>query len=331
MTSMMKQNPLVSVIVPNYNYAQFLRQRIDSILQQSFTDYELILLDDASTDDSRTILESYRDNPHVSCIVCNDENSASPFAQWQKGLSLARGKYVWIAESDDYADTSFLSEVVPIMEQHPKAVICFTGSLRIDNQGNTLTIDNDYWKRKPSLYKKGGYRVFEGNDYILHNLYWRNYIYNASGVLLKKEALTNVDLSQCIAMHCSGDYLFWANLATRGEVIEIYKKLNRFRYHPTSASTVARKKGIATKEDFRIIKDLEATYPQIGSYRRILRRGLFYKRIKRLDASPTVKEELFTELNNVLGGNKTDFFLERLNHYASFICPFLLTYKRDRL
>lgn len=84
----MKQNLLASVIVPNNNYAQFLRRHIDSILQQSFTDYELFLLDDASTDDSHVILESYRNNPHVSCIVYNDENSGSPFDQWQKGLSL---------------------------------------------------------------------------------------------------------------------------------------------------------------------------------------------------------------------------------------------------
>ena len=132
---MMKQNPLVSVIVPNYNYARFLRQRIDSILLQDFTDYELILLDDASSDDSRSILESYRSNPHTACIVCNEQNSGSPFSQWQKGLSLARGKYVWIAESDDYAASSFLRETVDVMERHPEAVICFAGSSRIDPHG----------------------------------------------------------------------------------------------------------------------------------------------------------------------------------------------------
>lgn len=330
MTSMMKQNPLVSVIVPNYNYARFLRQRIDSILLQSFTDYELILLDDASTDESRDILESYRENPHVSCIVYNDKNSGSPFAQWQKGLALARGKYVWIAESDDYADTSFLSEVIPIMEQHPKAAVCFTGSQRIDPQGNTLPFDNDYWTRKPSLHKRG-YRVLDGNAYILHNLYWQDYIYNASGVLFKRKALEKVDVSTCIAMHCSGDWLFWAKLAARGQVIEVYKKLNYFRCHTISASTQGGKNGTAMKEDFRVVKDMEETFPEIGAYRRILRRGLFYKRIKRMNASPSMKQELFAELNQTLGGSKKDFLLERANRYVGFICPFLLTYKRDRL
>ena len=228
----MKQNPLVSVIVPNYNYARFLRQRIDSILLQDFTDYELILLDDASSDDSRSILESYRSNPHTACIVCNEQNSGSPFSQWQKGLSLARGKYVWIAESDDYAASSFLRETVDVMERHPEAVICFAGSSRIDPHGHLLKKDNDYWSRNPMLHRRG-YRVLDGMAYIVHNLYWRNYIYNASGALFKKDALKDVDLSSCTAMHCCGDWLFWAKLAAHGQVIEIYKKLNYFRSHMT--------------------------------------------------------------------------------------------------
>ena len=327
---MMKRTPLVSVIVPNYNYARFLRQRIDSILQQDFTDYELILLDDASSDDSRSILESYRTNPHVACIVCNEQNTGSPFSQWQKGLALARGKYVWIAESDDYAETSFLQEMVAVLERHPRAVVSFAGSSRVDPQGRILPLDNDYWSRKSSLHKKG-YRVFDGMSYIFHNLYWKNYIYNASGALFRKETLENVDLSSCTAMRCCGDWLFWAKLAARGQVIEVYKKLNYFRCHAVSASTRGGRTGTAMKEDFRVVKDLEEAFPKIGIYRRILRRGLFYKHIRRMHASPTVKQELFEDLYSTLGGNVTDFLLERANRYAGFLCPFLLTDKRVRL
>ena len=61
----------VSVIVPNYNYARYLPMRIESILNQTFTDFELILLDDASTDESVSVLEKYRNNKHVSRIVVN--------------------------------------------------------------------------------------------------------------------------------------------------------------------------------------------------------------------------------------------------------------------
>ena len=94
----------VSIIVPNYNYACYLNVRIASILNQSYTNYELILLDDASTDNSVEILEKYKDNPHVSHILVNEKNSGSPFQQWAKGISLARGKWIWIAEADDVAE-----------------------------------------------------------------------------------------------------------------------------------------------------------------------------------------------------------------------------------
>ncbi len=89
----------ISVIVPNYNHARFLKRRIDSILNQTYQDFELILLDDCSSDDSCDILLSYKDNPHVSQIVFNDENSGTPFKQWDKGIRMAKGKWIWIAES----------------------------------------------------------------------------------------------------------------------------------------------------------------------------------------------------------------------------------------
>ena len=65
----------ISIIVPNYNHAPYLKQRIDSILNQTYQDFELILLDDCSSDKSRDIIESYRTNPHVTQIVYNDNNS----------------------------------------------------------------------------------------------------------------------------------------------------------------------------------------------------------------------------------------------------------------
>ena len=120
--------PNVSVIVPNYNHARFLRQRLDSILAQSFQDFELILLDDCSTDDSRTILKEYARGPRVR-LELNEANSGSPFKQWNKGVRLAQGRYVWIAESDDYADTRFLERMVPVLEEHPIVQFVFCRSL----------------------------------------------------------------------------------------------------------------------------------------------------------------------------------------------------------
>src|SRR5690606_24447409 len=109
--------PTVSVIIPNYNHAKYLRRRIDSVLAQTFQDFEIILLDDCSTDKSRDIIETYKGNAKVSHIVYNEENSGSPFKQWEKGIGLAKGKYIWIAESDDWCERNLLESLLPPLEE----------------------------------------------------------------------------------------------------------------------------------------------------------------------------------------------------------------------
>ena len=137
--------PKVTVIVPNYNYEHFLRQRIDSILQQTYTDFELILLDDCSTDGSVTILAEYALHPKVSAFVVNQKNTGSPFLQWEKGISMAKGEYIWIAESDDFADITLLEKCVAALESYPEAVLARTGSYLVDKDGKCLNLDYDKW------------------------------------------------------------------------------------------------------------------------------------------------------------------------------------------
>ena len=117
---------MVSVIIPNYCHARYLKQRIDSVLAQTYSDIEVVLLDDCSTDSSREILESYRSHPRIKQIVYNDRNSGSAFAQWQKGFALTGGEYIWIAESDDYADPTFLERCVAALDSDSDCVIAHT-------------------------------------------------------------------------------------------------------------------------------------------------------------------------------------------------------------
>ena len=104
--------PKVSVIVPNYNHAPYLRQRLDSIINQTFRDFEVIVLDDASTDNSREIIQTYAHYPQLRFLF-NGTRNGSAFKQWQKGLESARGEYIWFAESDDCASPHFLSKLLP--------------------------------------------------------------------------------------------------------------------------------------------------------------------------------------------------------------------------
>src|SRR5579863_19047 len=131
--------PRLSVIVPNYNHATFLRRRIETILAQTYRDFELILLDDGSTDGSRAILFEYASAPSAGAkspgqinvrLDFNETNSGSPFKQWNKGVRLTQGKHIWMAESDDYADPRFLERVVGALDASPEAAFAYCRSWR---------------------------------------------------------------------------------------------------------------------------------------------------------------------------------------------------------
>ena len=124
---------MVSVIIPNYNHARYLDARIQSILNQSYRDFEIIILDDCSTDNSKDVIEKYRDNEFVTHIVYNEHNSGSTFKQWENGFELAKGELVWIAESDDCCDNRFLENLVPKFD-NGKVVLAFSRSMQIDDE-----------------------------------------------------------------------------------------------------------------------------------------------------------------------------------------------------
>lgn len=327
----MENHPVeVSVIIPNYNYARFLQQRIESVLAQTYTDYEIILLDDASTDDSVSILNHYKTNSRVAHLEINSVNTGSPFAQWQKGISLSRGKYIWIAESDDAAESSFLEKAVSILNQYPQASFCFLGSHCIDEKGNQLSTDFDRWTSK-QLCRPHNIGVFGGEDYMKHNLYWRNYIYNASGVVFRKQCFEQIKDLSCFSMRYSGDWLFWIEMAKQGMVVEVYEKLNNFRLHNVSTTKKAQKTGEGVREDVYIVNRIEQFLPNIGKQRKAVRHGSFYKEIKRLKVSPTIKKELMLHLVSSLKANPSDYYVERFNKGFSCLIPCLITRDKDRL
>lgn len=113
--------PLVSVIMPVYNAAPYLREAIDSILNQTFTDFELLAIDDGSTDNSRNIISEYTDS-RIRLIV-NDKN-LKIVKTLNKGIALSRGKYIARMDSDDISVLDRLEKQVKYMELHPDVDIC---------------------------------------------------------------------------------------------------------------------------------------------------------------------------------------------------------------
>ena len=152
--------PSISVIIPNYNHASFLRQRIESILNQTRQEFELIILDDASTDNSRDIIEMYRHDPRVSHIIYNEKNGGSPFKQWNKGIELAKGKWIWIAESDDYAEPEYLEKLLEQSTLHADAGFLYCLHNWVDEKGEKL------FETKTS----GSVEIYKGREFILQQM-----------------------------------------------------------------------------------------------------------------------------------------------------------------
>ena len=129
------ENPKkVSVIIPNYNYQDFIIERIDSVLNQTYPIYELIILDDCSPDNSVEVIEekikTITGDTKITFIK-NEVNSGGVFRQWKKGFDLATGDYVWIAEADDTAESTFVEELMKGFED-PEVVLSHCECVRIN-------------------------------------------------------------------------------------------------------------------------------------------------------------------------------------------------------
>ncbi|REG98265.1 glycosyltransferase family 2 protein [Flavobacterium aquicola] len=224
-------NPKVSIIIPNYNHAIFLVQRLDSVFNQTFQDFEVILLDDKSTDESLVILNQYANHPKVSHLVINKENSGSPFKQWQKGIKLAKGEYIWIAESDDYCELTFLKKLVNYSnEDHSNGIIyCQTND--IDENGVCLNHRINYTNRfQPNIWEMSF--VKDGKEFVESYLSFFNVIPNASAVLFRRELLENSIFSSSLTdMKMCGDWYFWIQIALKSKVCFLSETLNYFRDH----------------------------------------------------------------------------------------------------
>lgn len=238
---------LISVIVPNYNHEKYLKERLDSIFSQTYTNFEVILLDDCSTDNSQVILCEYAKNPKVSHCVLNDTNSGNTFIQWNKGLDLAKGEIIWIAESDDFCDPYFLEEVSKPLINDSEVVLSYCQSNRVNEKG----IITGNWQSQTNWLSKNAFEkdfILDGNLFIEQYLITINVIPNASGVLMQKKALLLLgSIENENDLKYSGDWLLYIKLLVNNKIGYVAKSLNNFRYHSNSviATLVKNEKKIA--------------------------------------------------------------------------------------
>ena len=224
--------PRVTVIIPNYNHAEFLEQRIKSVLLQTFTDFELIILDDASTDNSRAIIEKFEKEDKRISFYPSSNNSGSPFVQWNKGVKLATTDLIWIAESDDTASPEFLDVMVHQHVSNPDLALAYCQSTRMDD-ASTIT---GTWRAFTDIFDVELFStnfVMEGIDFLRRFLIHRNVIPNASAVLFKKSVYDQVDGAD-ENLKTNSDWLTWMKMLLNHQLAFVSASLNNFRYHKHS-------------------------------------------------------------------------------------------------
>jgi glycosyltransferase involved in cell wall biosynthesis len=241
----------VSVIIPNYNHARFLLRRIESVMRQTFQDFELILMDDCSTDDSRSILSKYADDPRVR-IEFNEKNSGSTFKQWNKGVRLTRGEYVWIAESDDYADERLLERLVAVLDEDPTVMFAYCRSWRVteDDQKNGF---GDWYLDYLDPQRWTADFFAEGTEECRNYFVYSNPVPNASAVVFRRACYERVGGPDETLRLC-GDWKLWAAMALQGRIAYLAEPLNYHRSHGASVRSKSEQSSLDVAEMLQVIR-----------------------------------------------------------------------------
>lgn len=232
--------PLVSIIVPNYNHAPYLQQRLESIYAQSYDHYEVILLDDGSQDDSVAVLKSFRQRyPERTQLVVNEANSGGVFHQWAKGIRRAQGEIIWIAESDDYCTPDFLATLIPYF-RNEAVMLAYANTEFIRNQDTRPfrsireylhDIDPDRWNAP---------FVATAHQLVQTGFAIKNIIPNASSALFRNiRELEILDDAEWKAMRTCGDWLFYLHVIRGGMVAYSPEATNYYRIHDRNTSVTS--------------------------------------------------------------------------------------------
>jgi hypothetical protein len=247
----MENIPKVSVVIPTFNRAGLIHEAIKSVLNQSYRDFELIVIDNGSTDDTAIVVKSFPDN---RIRYFYQQNSGSPVLPRNKGIKQASGKYIAFLDSDDLWLPDKLAAQVELLEKNPAVPLVFSDAYIINEQGATIN-------RFSSLFRQFQGRVFK-------QLLRVNFIPNLTVMIRRDKALEYGCLDQRYKI-CH-DLDLYLKVANEHEILRIDKPLAKLRLHQnnlTSARTLTRKelKEIISKWRSKEIESASDFY-----YRKIL-------------------------------------------------------------
>ena len=220
MTMPQKNFPKVSVILTSYNHAAYIATAIESVLAQTLTDWELLIVDDGSTDNSRDIIRNF-DDPRIKFFL--HEQNRGPRLAVTDAIKSARGKYIAVHHSDDAWHPDKLAKQVAKLDADENFAACFTWVEFIDERGEPVTFaDNDAYEK-----------IFEQENrsraqWLNHFFYKANCLCHPSA-MLRRDAVEKFQLYESRGLWQLPDYLAWIRLCFRREIFVLPEKLTCFR------------------------------------------------------------------------------------------------------
>ncbi len=234
---------LVSVVVASYNHAEFLAQRMDSLIAQTYPHIEIIVIEDCSTDDSLQVLRRYEDDPRVRLIV--RERNGGWVAVSNQGIELSRGEFVIFANCDDACEPQLIERLVLAMRAGENVGIAFCRSWLVDKDNKILS--DDLRSQQRVFQKRCAVDALipgaEMGKYLLHSCV----IPNLSAALIRRQCFSIVGIFSPDYRACS-DWDIFFKVAGHFDFAYVSQPLNLFRQHETTIRSVM--KGRASYEEF---------------------------------------------------------------------------------
>lgn len=243
--------PEVTIIIPSYNHAKYLPKRIESILGQTYKDYELLIIDDCSPDNSDEVIRRYTADERIQ-YMRNERNSGTPFSAWGKGAEMARGKYIWICESDDFAEPDFLERGVNVLEAHPNCVLFYTNSNVVDTKDCVIGTTADYFTEVWKTDRWENAFCADGKEELMNYQLMGQTVPNMSSTLIRKDAFRAAYSNYLLKFKLTGDWLFIGELLNLGDVAFSPERLSNFRKHEFTSR--ARTKSDRSQAEFILTK-----------------------------------------------------------------------------
>ncbi len=212
--------PKISVIMSVYNGERYLRDAIDSILQQTFTDFEFIIVDDASTDSSLSIIRGYPDSRIR--VIANGENIGLT-RSLNKAIEQARGEYIARQDADDISLPARFQEQISYLEKHPDVVMLGTSVYRIDEEGRVVG--------KIIPPSKPGRKLLKRNHF------------SHGSIMVRKAVLDRLGGYNELFRY-GQDYELWLRITRHNQARNLKKILYKLRFHRESIGTTRREESL---------------------------------------------------------------------------------------